>query len=84
MKRTEILGLASAYGFELAIERPEEKKMRLQGEHTFIDVWSSFKGTTVGVYEPKTKRMWYKKRLDMFAFENLLIEITHHAKNIRD
>ena len=73
-----IIGLFGAYGFEVAKDVPDQFMMRFQGETTFIDVWKSRKGTTLGIYNPKTARMWYERNVTPEKIEDILIKQNNH------
>lgn len=64
--------LLRGYGYS-----PTQKgdNLRYQGEDTFIDLWHSKKGTTVGVYYPATSKMVYYRRINLDKLEGLLIDI---------
>lgn len=73
MTYKDIIPLVEAYGFEFEFEKPNEKKMRFQGRGTFIDIWCSKRGTTLGIYNPKTKGFNFRKKLTLLDLENVLI-----------
>ncbi len=49
--------------------------LRYQGEDTFIDLWNSKKGTTVGVYHPQMRKVTYYRSISVDKLEGLLINI---------
>lgn len=69
----DVIGLLGAYCFQKEYERPEEHKTRFQGEHTFIDMWVTRRGTTLGIYMPKVKRMKYVRPRTIEQFEEAVI-----------
>lgn len=71
----EITPLIEAYGFEIKFHKPQEKKMRFQGCGTFLDIWCSKRGTTLGVYNPKSHTVGFKKKLTMLGLENELVKV---------
>lgn len=77
MSPDEAKGLIGAYGFE---EKPDDRmwQTRFENGRTFIDIWFGERGTTVGVYNPKTKRMWYKRRVTLESLESILLEVKHY------
>lgn len=76
MQREEIEGLLSAYGFSIDIEDPENKRIRFRGDDTFLDVWVTGKGVTVGVFNPHAKKMSYPvhRTWNLERIEDALIE----------
>lgn len=70
----KILDLLKAYGFGIDFTDTKQKKVRLQNEETFIDVWDSKKGITVGLYNPRTKTVKYERRVNCEVLEKLIIK----------
>lgn len=66
--------LLAAYGFTMAFERPEEHKTRYQGEHTFIDLWLTHRGVTMGIYNPRSKSVRYVRPRSPEQFEQAIID----------
>lgn len=79
MNWDHVIGLASAYGFEVAEKDIGQMKIRFRNEHTFVDVWQGMKGTTVGVYNPQTKRAWFKRKANLETLEDCLIEASKYG-----
>jgi len=53
--------LQQGYGFEVQFTKQEEHRTRFSNEVTFIDVWNSKNGITLGVYNPDTKHLVFSK-----------------------
>lgn len=75
MVRAHLVGLMGAYGMTVKLERPQEKKIRFAGNGTFVDVWDSKKGVTLGVYNPDAQACFYKRNMTLFKIEDELIKI---------
>lgn len=75
MTKEQLIGLAGAYGMEVQFERRGESKIRLTGNGTFVDVWSGKKGITIGVYDPKLKRVHFRRKVSPDTLEDALIRV---------
>lgn len=80
----DLIPLVEAYGFDIKFHKPQEKKMRFQGHGTFIDIWCSKRGTTLGIYNPETSKMGFRKKLSMLDLENELIKVKEKFDIIED
>ena len=78
MKRVDLIGLMSAYNFELQDDDVKQCRMRFRNHTSFIDIWNGQQGMTIGVYNPETKKMWYRRRMDMSKLEDTLIEANNY------
>lgn len=65
--------LTKGYGFEVQFEKRQEHKTRFSNEVTFIDVWSSKKGITLGVYNPDTKQITFSKPESLEEAERAIV-----------
>lgn len=72
---SDIIGLAGAYGMEIKFERPEESKVRLEGNGTFVDIWVSKRGITFGVYDPQTRHLRFMRKSTLEKIEDSLARI---------
>lgn len=70
----EVIELLEGFGFSIDFEDEKQNKVRLQSEDTFIDVWNSRKGITVGLYNTETKNMKYARRVNCEILEKLISE----------
>lgn len=75
MKRSDLIGLMVAYGFEPQYEKPEQYLTRFQGEGTFIDIWNGRKGITMGVYDSVRKYMRFYKKCSLENIEDILYRL---------
>lgn len=76
MELKEVKSIMSAYGFQPSFDPGTLKNFRFQGESTFIDLWDTKRGLTLGIYVPHLKRMRYVRPKSMGELEDQLIEIT--------
>lgn len=72
--REEVIGLFNAYDFTLR-EDLRLSQMRFQGYGTFLDLWYGKKGMTLGVYNPDSQKMWFKRQCSLESIEDVLLEI---------
>lgn len=72
MKKHEMYGLLSAYGYEKQLDDPAHCRTRFKSEFGFLDLWVGRKKITVGIYDPEKKIMRYKRIYDMGGLEDWL------------
>lgn len=63
------------YGMEVQLENEKEHRTRFRGLNTFIDVWFSKRGITVGVYNQESKSSEYYRRLSLNKLEDILVTL---------
>jgi hypothetical protein len=72
----EIKELIEALGYEFESEDKLQRKTRYRSEDGFIDVWQNKKGRiTVGIYNPKTKQIYYSRDRNLIEIEKKINEI---------
>jgi hypothetical protein len=72
MKKHEMFDLLSAYGYEKQLDDPEHCRTRFKSEFGFLDLWIGRKRITVGVYNPVSKVMHYKRVHTMEQLEDFI------------
>jgi hypothetical protein len=73
MKKHEIHDLLSAYGYQKQLDDPENYRTRFRHDETgFLDLWIGRKRTTIGIYNPTTKVMHYKRVHTMEDIEHFI------------
>lgn len=70
-----ISGLLDSYGFS-DMEETKGGCTRFRNGMRFIDVWNGRKGITIGVYEPKTQKCWFKRKVTPILLEDILVKIS--------
>ena len=74
----DIKGLMGAYSMEVQAEEPEQNKVRFSGRGTFIDVWRTRKGITLGVYNPEVKACYYRRNMSAEKIEDILLALPNN------
>jgi hypothetical protein len=72
-----LVGLFEAYGFEKEHVFKQQWLVRFRKGNQFVDLWEGRKGLTVGVYNPRTQRVWFERQLTHEKIENILIKINY-------
>lgn len=77
-----IVGLLGAYGFEVQEEDKLNKRTRFRDDETFVDVWETHKGVSMGIYSPVTKKISYpvKRAKRLGDIEDALIAERSHQR----
>lgn len=83
MERNSLISLMSAYGFVLEFEEKHEHKMRFgkDDRNGFIDIWQGKKGMTIGVYNPESRSMFYRRNGNISLLEKELINYGKYGKD---
>mgnify|MGYP006921436391 CR=1 FL=1 len=74
----EIVEFISAFGYELEFSDKEQNKERYSNDNGFIDLWEGKKGVTIGIYNPETKQICYKRKPTVDWVEKHLESIKEH------
>lgn len=82
MSRDTLIALMGGYGYKIEREYLAEYKTRFRNEEGrgLIDIWMGRKGTTMGVYNPRTSTFWFKKQVDLNEIEKGLLWVEDYYR----
>lgn len=79
----ELTPLFEAYGYQKGLDDPKHARTRWQSEEGFMDVWFGRKRTTMGVYDPQTGLMSYRRVYTLEQAEEFLLSTPAHRHNVK-
>jgi hypothetical protein len=75
----DVKELFDGFGYELSSFYPKDlHKYRFRKGELFMDVWIGKKGTTIGIYNPETGLMYFKRKVGLVDIEKAINE-THNG-----